>query len=507
MLDLSAQTKFLAMEQQLEIFADSGLFKGLANQNMLFHECICELVDNSIASKKDAEPFKVDIIFSKIENSPNYYVYIVDNSKGMTYDTFRLAMQPGQSATLDSRLNEHGFGLKHALATLTKNTGYWKIWAKDFNTGKISSVKYPFQRYMKIEDDDTFPNLPYPINSISTIVQAEVNLEYIQSVQGRGQPAQDLFKLRAWLLEHLGIIYRGYLTPDQMNNWEIEGTIIVSIDTDKAKVIPIEIPMEGTKRNEIVVELSGKNYTLLYITGLIDEKKRNSYFNNVGLKANYLQGTLTQGIDIRLGKRVIATKVLKNIWGLAPHPKFNEFVAELIIPELPRNVLRTVNNKTDIDFDDKEWHKIFDILKEEHKLPENPRFALEEELRIQWKNKLSAGEPRDTVLTDKSIWSAGVEVDVYREKFDSKEITIYELKAGAAKPIDVYQLKMYWDGLVLQGEYPSNGWLICENGSDRIIDMINRINLMTPQKNAHPYKFSLKTLDELQLIKTSKKKK
>ena len=495
-------------EHQLELFADAGLFKGLANQNMLFHQCICELVDNSIAAKKDQESFVVNIIFSKNQHNANYTLYVVDNSKGMPYAILRKAMQLGESATEDSRLNEHGFGLKHALATLTKATESWKLWTKDFNTNKISSVTYPFQRFMTIEDNDSFPDLPYMVNDISTIIQAEVSLDYIQSVQGsRGAKAQDLSKLRTWLLEYLGVTYRGYLLQDQHNNWEIEGTIIVSIDNDKKKVSPIEIPMEGDKQNEIIVELNGKNYTLYYVAGLIDEKKRNALLGGLGLKAHYLQNTSTQGIDIRLGKRVIATKQLNNIWDLAPHPKFNEFVAELIIPELPRNVLKTVNNKTDIDFDDKDWKKIFDKLKDDYPIPANPRMAIEEELRTQWKNKLLDGEPRDNVVTDKSIWSAGVEVDVFREKFDTKEITIYELKAGAAKPLDVYQLKMYWDGLVLTQEYPTNGWLICESFTNRIEDMVKKINLMTPQKNSKPYDFTLKTLEELHLIKGKPKKK
>ncbi len=93
----------------LKLVADIGLFKGLANQNMLFHECIGELVDNSIAAKRDDHPFRVDIIFTKKENSTNYYLWIVDNSKGMSYELLRAAMQPGQSASEENRLNEPGF--------------------------------------------------------------------------------------------------------------------------------------------------------------------------------------------------------------------------------------------------------------------------------------------------------------------------------------------------------------------------------------------------------------
>lgn len=192
---------------ELKLLADSGLFKGLANQNMLFHQCICELIDNSIAQKREGVKFRVDIIFVKKPNSLNYNLYVVDNSKGMSFDILKKAMQPGESIAEngDNRLNEHGFGLKHALATLAKTTGTWKIYTKDLVTDKISSVSSPFAHTMTVEDDDQFPDLPYQINDVSTIVHAEVTLKYIQSVQGRGAPAIDLAKLRLWLVEHIGV--------------------------------------------------------------------------------------------------------------------------------------------------------------------------------------------------------------------------------------------------------------------------------------------------------------
>src|SRR5699024_2569475 len=72
-----------------------------------------------------------------------------------------------------------------------------------------------------------------------------------------------------------------------------------------------------------------------------------------GKKAKYYyqENIKTQGIDIRLGKRVIATGQLEQIWQtesghpLTRHNRFNDFVGEILIPELPRGVLSTLNNK------------------------------------------------------------------------------------------------------------------------------------------------------------------
>ena len=185
-------TKTFMGKHSFKLKADKGLFKGLANQNMLFHQCICELVDNCVAQKQQDKAFRVDVIFTKKADSDNYYLYIVDNCKGMSAETLQKAMQPGESATTDNRLNEHGFGLKHSLATLTKKTGEWKIWSKDLVNGNVSSVISPFQYEMDVEDADTFPELPYPIKEPSTIVRAEITLDYIQTVQDRGAKEENL---------------------------------------------------------------------------------------------------------------------------------------------------------------------------------------------------------------------------------------------------------------------------------------------------------------------------
>jgi hypothetical protein len=494
----------------VELIADSGLFRGLANQNMLFHQCIIELVDNCIAQRQQNKEFRIDIIFSKKQNSPNFFVYVVDNCKGMSAETLGKAMQPGESATTNDRLNEHGFGLKHSLATLSKHSGHWKIWSKDLAHGNISSVKSPFQHKMIIDDADTLPALPYHISEISTVVQAEVTLKYVQTVQiSRGAKAENINTLIDWLIEHLGVTYRGYLVQDPENNYNPHGAIYVSLEDKTNKVPPIEIPMILNEDFPITMEIDGRNVEIIYRTGLIDERKRKMLMNGKGLRSYYLQNRETQGIDIRIGKRVIATKQLNSIWGKVPHNKYNIFAGELILPEMPRNVLRTVNNKTDIDFDDPEWVKIFDYLREKHELKEDPREAEEEDLRTQWIKKIRDTNPDDKVLPDVHVWFNGVRIDVYREiaKGNSIEIIIYELKAVEGRPLDLYQLKMYWDGLVINNHNsPKEAWLICESPSDKLQDMADRMNLMTPQKNSNPYKFIIKTIEEVGLRKNNKKK-
>src|SRR5262249_206097 len=86
---------------------------------------------------------------------------------------------------------------------------------------------------------------------------------------------------------------------------------------------------------------------------------------------------------------------------------------ELLIPELPRGVLTTVNTKTDFNLDDPDWTDIFAQLNQLR-----PRKQIREqsqtELRKKWLQMLRATNPEDTVSDEVSVWPTGTSIDVYR---------------------------------------------------------------------------------------------
>lgn len=99
--------------RQVSIRADEGLFLGLAKQNMLFHQCIFELCDNAIAAAVDGRKPNIDIFLNPVADDPDKVdVWVCDNGRGMDDQQLETALQPGRVPTSNSRLNEHGFGLK-----------------------------------------------------------------------------------------------------------------------------------------------------------------------------------------------------------------------------------------------------------------------------------------------------------------------------------------------------------------------------------------------------------
>ena len=252
------------------------------------------------------------------------------------------------------------------------------------------------------------------------------------------------------------------------------------------------------------VEIGGQVESLTYIYGTLDEVKRDQLVYGEKSKFYYLGNQRTQGIDIRLGKRTIATMQFDKIWktdrgdaNLERHNSYNDFTGELVINELERGRLSTINNKTDFNWDDENWIKVFTKLNEIRPIP-NAREKTEATLREKWMKMLKATNPHDAIVDDKSVWSPGTRIDVYRETPD-KKIIIYELKVGSAGPQHLYQLKMYWDGLILENKQPNEAVLIVDDFSTRLEEMANTMNETTPPKIGEPgresskYNFKLAT--------------
>lgn len=187
------------------------------------------------------------------------------------------------------------------------------------------------------------------------------------------------------------------------------------------------------------------------------------------------------------------------------HNKYNDFVGELIIPELPRGVLTTVNNKTDFNLDDAGWNQIFELMNE-YKPIQKARELGEKELKVKWMRMLKATNPQDRIDDEHYVWNTGVRIDVYRKKASpDSSIILYELKVGSAAPIHLYQLKMYWDGLVIQGEQPNEAILLVEDYNANIEEMANKMNGLTPPLLPNgtlsgSYNFKLTKYNEVNLL-------
>ena len=485
-------------------------YEGIGKQGMLFHQACFELCDNAFASAPDDTTARIVISLAPDTDSNYIWMAIADWGPGMNKEILDDALQMGSKSVGNHPLHEHGFGLKNALACLADDDN-WTLYTRQSPNQNYLQVFGPYDSDMPLYESSAL-ELPDGINlkwaSPSTVILIRVPMRVVRTIQNRKcDTMTDLVTVRSWLVEHLGVTYRGYLEQNPAT-MEPYAKILITIGKKEMFVPPLMVPMMLVKTERFEVEMNGIVVPLVYTHGLLDTDARDHLVCNKKSKYYYLHNQPSQGIDIRLGKRVICHSQLSQIWfnkdgnALNRHNDYNDFVGELMIPELPRGVLSTLNNKTDINRADENWSTIFNAMQQFP--PPKKALSLEESaVKKRWTDTLSAACPGDIISRETAVWCTGTHIDVLVE--NKNKLVVYEVKVRKAAPLDLYQLLMYWDGLVMEGQQPTEGILLANSFSPNMESMLKKMNGMpapylpdgTPSA---PYNLKLATLEEKHLI-------
>jgi hypothetical protein len=487
---------------------------GLGKQNMDFHQVIGELIDNSISASGmdqdgDLNPFVIEIVIKKIGNE--IQLKIADQGVGITLsDLTDKILAPGGRGSNPGPLNEHGFGLKNGLCVLTSNKLPFKIQTRDKEAVQRTQfylVRSPFRKGMSIElDDPTNWNLDlrHATGEMGTRIFAATSYHFFNTLYKR---AAYFDKLIIRLIEHLGVMYRGFLENSSNKLWlrcQDQGEDLQHLDVTAAwaeyRIKPIDIPYDAKGKNSIPIEIDheGIKAKAIYEFGLLDQGKTEN--DSLGppypLKIYYKGNIPTQGLDIRVRGRVIANFLMSAIWPeVSPHNDYNKFVGELILD--PN--FRSVNNKTNIDPHNHYWEKLLTYLNDsgfEHKPERVTRTQTEQNVKEKLKIHLEGLTSGSTAILDPPVWGGtAVKADITHTKHDST-VDVYEVKAGTASPQDVYQLLMYWDGLVKDGKDVALGRLVASSIPPSVTNVISYLNGRKDTRNRN-YNLETKTLVDL----------
>lgn len=505
------EQKNINQEYQININITSKAFAGLSHQGLLFHQAVCELCGDAIAAALEGEKAKVCVALAPDRDKNYIQIAVADWGRGMDLHALTNALQLGSLPLGQNRVNEHGYGLNNALACLSGGSGDWCIYTRS-QPGCYFKVSGPFDLKMTVktvENIDLSVELNLQWTEPSTVIYVRVPITIARTLQRQGnRKLSDLATLRLWLIEHLGVAYRGYLELDPAT-LEPSAKIAVTVGQSSLLVPPIAVPMMMARSEKFEVELGGQIVPVIYMHGTLDKDKRDHLVQGSKTRYYYQCSQPTQGIDIRLGKRVIATAQLGEVWHkedgtpISRHNSYNDFVGELILPELPRGILATLNNKTGIDRNDPDWDKVFEAMANFPPKKNAATFS-EDELKKKWMKILKAANPEDEVSSEISVWPTGTRVDVVDKGVNNK-YDIYELKNRKAEPQDLYQLRMYWDGLVLEGTQPTRGILLAASHTDNLKEMVRILNALPTRcfpdgRPSAPYNFSLSTHREKQLL-------
>lgn len=444
---------------KVNIEPSDNIFRELGNNTYDYVDMISELIDNSIAAWSSDEILNVVITigFSKLDKTQNYLI-IRDNADGIPRANLGKALSPGGMSG-GQTLNEHGLGMKQAIAGLGTLDYILTKTVADEEAIKVSELRFGEIDGELIKSD--FSNgTEIKVINISSIVPLSKQ-KYSQSV--------------VWLL---GARYRRFLRKDSLKmSLVLE---LKDIDEDKVdKSWDVE-SVEPTyfhpnlRRNEPVINrelLTGKGWEAKLTFGYAPSERQ---YEEIGLESPkkytpYYVSINKQGLDILKNDRVINLHQLSEI-GLVSsrHSNYNYIRGELDLIKgfttaITKNSIIADSNFAELLSTIKKRLEDKGYLRKKSYPDEIPEKLLRDRMvRLFESSKMFK---KDTVHSEYPVEGMGGYIDIFADK------EAWELKIDDASGQDVYQLFGYMD----MGEI-SIGYLVAKSfktGAKSAAEFIN----------------------------------
>ena len=442
----------------IEVKASDNLFRELGNNTYDFVDLVSEFIDNSIAAKVEDEKLvvKIEIGLSKLNEKQSYFS-IKDNAKGIPFEYLGKALSPGASSG-GKTLNEHGLGMKQAIAALGDLEYLITKTKYSEKALKIDELRFGSIEAEEV-DWDIINGTEIRVNNINSIVPVNPQ-NYTQKIVG-----------------HLGARYRRFLRNENPK-MHLE---IALVDTDRGHVTKWNIeevnPVyfhPSSRRNEPIIEkkiIKGRGWKAKLTFGYAPNDKQYEELN-LEVPKNYMPYNVSinkQGLDIINNDRVIKFHQLSEIDLVKTrHNKYNYIRGEIDL--ISGFTTAITKNNIIIDNNFKELvEKIREILDTKEYLnkktypDEIPESLLRDRLKKFFKE--SPIYRKNNVQTEYAIEGLGGFIDILADDEP------WELKIGDADGLDVYQLFAYMD----MGNF-KNGYLVAKSfktGAKAAVDFIN----------------------------------
>lgn len=430
-----------------EVIASDRIYEELGNNTYSFVDVISELIDNSLAARIDGEKLHIVITIGLADQIDKTYLEIRDDASGISLSDLGDAISPAGMQHHDS-LNEHGLGMKQAVASLGK---LQYLVTKTINDKEGHLIeKFAFGKHV--------PKLV----PLAWKHGTEIRVGRLRPIVPRNQNhfTRDVVDL-------LGARYRRFLRPDDA----MVSITLKLVDADdgsaiteyKIRAVRPTYFHPNTRDNKPVVEkyrLSGKGWQAELTFGYAPSDKE---YRDLGIEvptkfAPYHVSLKNQGLDIILHDRIIQFHMLSEI-GLVParHNSLNSIRGELDLRKgfstaITKNaMLQDAHFKECIDEVQRflENGKYLERITYPDELPEE----LLRDRIVKWmkSNKLA---PKRDVKTEYAIQALGGSVDIMADGEP------WEIKRGDPNGVDVYQLFAYMD----MGNF-NKGYLVAKSFS------------------------------------------
>lgn len=472
------------------------LWKGLGGNFDSLMQIINEFIDNSFSNFIKNDQIDIKKIFLRIEELPElkYKISIEDTGSGI--EDLESAFSIGNKTSQSSSLNEHGFGMKHALAAANKENNNWKVITRteaDKEKDTYSIIEAPFhifkQKVRKVSGNEWPGKLP-----TGTIIEFEVEKHWVDTItRGLKGNYQKLSSIVFILAEELGYTY-GYfisqsIAPITIQYKDLTMTKTENIDVPEIKPVYKETinPGIGSTKYDLGDGDVDINYEFLQA----EESNYKKYY-----KANMS----TSGVEIRVNGRLLEKNLFTEIWGVEKHNSYNYILVRInVISNVKNRLPATTTNKGGLRQDDPKLEKIYQWIKS--KLPQPKKRASlsdhETDLFNQLKDKkMKVYTPIDSsVVVDRERYAftsvnEKIRIDLYQSLQNIN--TIYEGKKDKTTPQDVYQLLMYWDGLIMDNVPVDKAVLIASEHPESVQALVDVKNESTDARGKK-YAIEIKT--------------
>jgi sensor histidine kinase YesM len=97
----------------------NNIFEELGNNTYDLKDLISELIDNAIAARRPDARLNISVQFYVDNKNKCHMIVVKDNALGISQNRLGMALSPAAMQSSNS-LNEHGLGMKQAIAGLGK---------------------------------------------------------------------------------------------------------------------------------------------------------------------------------------------------------------------------------------------------------------------------------------------------------------------------------------------------------------------------------------------------
>lgn len=489
----------------------NDLWKGIGGHFDSLNQIIHEIIDNSISN------------FSRNPNLPHHTILVRIDTQGFgkkvrirIEDTgsgildINSAFTLGDKSSQQSPLNEHGFGLKHALASANPSNDGWHVYTRTrdlVDAGRVRQIHAPF----KLEDftsqlkDFSFATFPSGLENTGTgtIVEFITSIEMYRSLGKYG--VKDPWSIALYLKEDLGFIYSGIIRDSiaeiQIIINEADKLIVNAVEPWREKTIH---PGEAIEIVDLGVLAGGDETGAVKLEYHFNVIKNREATNDLEKILYYQANMKSSGVEIRLNGRMIKNNLLSEIWeNVDQHNRFNNFLVRInLISDRQDSLPSTRTSKNGFRQGDIKLLGLYNWIRKHCPTPyENKNNRDEVHLFQDLKSlKLKQADFIDGALTVETNYkllkysAENIKVDMYMAYND--KTVIFKGKKGSSSALDLYQLKLYWDVCIIDGIIPTQAILLAVEHNSTIKDLV-AMNNSLKDALGNPYKFTLKKwLDE-----------